>query len=73
MKLCGIIKCLDAIIGLGEEPCYANNHELLKERCTSIYLRASIDTLFNRLLIKAKDPTCKKSDAEMKEFIAVHL
>jgi shikimate kinase len=25
------------------------------------------------LLIKAKDPTCKKSDAEMKEFIAVHL
>jgi hypothetical protein len=25
------------------------------------------------LLIKAKDPTCQQSDAEMKEFIAVHL
>jgi shikimate kinase len=72
MKLCGIINVSMQLLSWGGT-CYANNHELLKERCTSIYLRASIDTLFNRLLIKAKDPTCKKSDAEMKEFIAVHL
>jgi shikimate kinase len=56
--------------------CYANNHELLNgENKLSIYLRAPIDTLYNRLLlIKAKDPfSCQRKDAEMKEFIAVHL
>jgi hypothetical protein len=36
----------DAIIGLGEEPCYANNHELNGKDVLSIYY-ASIDTLFN--------------------------
>jgi shikimate kinase len=59
----------------GGTPCYANNHELLKGKdVLSIYLRASIDTLFiNWLLIKAKTLLASKSDAEMKEFIAVHL
>jgi shikimate kinase len=65
------------IIGLGGgTPCYANNHELLKgENVLSIYLRASIVTLFNRLsLNKSKRPLiAHKSDEEMKEFIAMHL
>lgn len=65
------------IIGLGGgTPCYANNHELLKgDGVMSIYLKASIDTLFNRLASnKSKRPLiADKSDDEMKEFIAKHL
>ncbi len=67
----------DLIIGLGGgTPCYANNHELLiGENRISIYLKASIDTLFNRLVIeKEKRPLiANKTDEEMKEFIAIHL
>jgi shikimate kinase len=67
----------DVIIGLGGgTPCYAHNHQLLNgEHIVSVYLRASIDTLFNRLVAnKSKRPLlASKSDAEMKEFIAVHL
>jgi shikimate kinase len=67
----------DMIIGLGGgTPCYANNHELLKEEnVLSIYLRASIETLFNRLSVnKNKRPLiANKNDVEMKEFIAMHL
>jgi shikimate kinase len=65
------------IIGLGGgTPCYANNHELLVgENVVSIYLKASIQTLFNRLsLNKSKRPLiANKNDEEMKEFIAMHL
>ncbi len=65
------------IIGLGGgTPCYANNHELLKgDNITSIYLKASIETLFERLVSnKSKRPLiADKSDEEMKEFIAKHL
>ena len=65
------------IIGLGGgTPCYANNHELLKgENVQSIYLKASIETLFNRLSAnKSKRPLiANKNDEEMKEFIAMHL
>lgn len=65
------------IIGLGGgTPCYANNHELLKgEGIVSIYLKASIETLFNRLVLnKSKRPLiADKSEGEMKEFIAKHL
>jgi len=65
------------IIGLGGgTPCYANNHELLnRENVTSIYLKASVDTLFERLVSnKSKRPLiADKSDEEMKEFIAKHL
>ncbi|RYJ51670.1 shikimate kinase [Flavobacterium petrolei] len=65
------------IIGLGGgTPCYANNHELLKaDNVVSIYLKASIETLFSRLSAnKSKRPLiANKSDAEMKEFIAMHL
>jgi len=65
------------IIGLGGgTPCYANNHELLKgDNVLSIYLKASIETLFDRLAAnKSKRPLiADKSDEEMKEFIAKHL
>ncbi|HSD09088.1 shikimate kinase [Flavobacterium sp.] len=67
----------EIIIGLGGgTPCYANNHELLtRDDVVSIYLKASIDTLFNRLVAnKSKRPLiADKNDEEMKEFIAKHL
>jgi shikimate kinase len=65
------------IVGLGGgTPCYANNHELLVgDGVTSVYLKASIDTLFNRLVSnKSKRPLiADKNEEEMKEFIAKHL
>lgn len=65
------------IISLGGgTPCYANNHELLKGNNTvSIYLKASIETLYNRLAFnKSKRPLiADKNEGEMKEFIAKHL
>lgn len=65
------------IIGLGGgTPCYANNHELLiGENVVSIYLKASIQTLFDRLSSnKSKRPLiADKNDEELKEFIAMHL
>ncbi|MEZ7516645.1 shikimate kinase [Flavobacterium frigidarium] len=65
------------IIGLGGgTPCYANNHLLLAaDNVVSIYLKASINTLFNRLSPnKSKRPLIAHMDDEqMKEFIAMHL
>jgi shikimate kinase len=65
------------IIGLGGgTPCYANNHELLNGTTVlSIYLKASVATLFDRLVAhKSKRPLiADKNDEEMKEFIAKHL
>jgi shikimate kinase len=67
----------NSIIGLGGgTPCYANNHELLKrDDLTSIYLKASIETLYNRLIHnKSKRPLiANMNEEEMKEFIAKHL
>jgi shikimate kinase len=60
----------------GGTPCYFNNHELLNgENVVSIYLKASIDTLYNRLLKgKQKRPLIANlNDDEIKEFIAKHL
>ncbi|KAF2506444.1 shikimate kinase [Flavobacterium foetidum] len=65
------------IIGLGGgTPCYANNHELLQDQnVISIYLKASIDTLYNRLIHnKSKRPLiANMNEEEMREFIAKHL
>lgn len=65
------------IIGLGGgTPCYANNHELLKgDNIISVYLKASVETLFERLVSnKSKRPLiADKNEEEMKEFIAKHL
>ena len=60
----------------GGTPCYFNNHELLNgENVTSIYLRASIDTLVTRLNTeKQKRPlVANLGDDEVKDFIAKHL
>jgi shikimate kinase len=65
------------IIGLGGgTPCYADNHELLKgEGITSIYLKASVETLFSRLVHNknTRPIVANKTEAELKEFIAKHL
>lgn len=67
----------EMIIGLGGgTPCYANNHEFFKgENVFSIYLKASIETLFQRLhQNKSKRPLiASKNEEEMREFIAKHL
>ncbi|MEO7978617.1 shikimate kinase [Flavobacterium sp.] len=67
----------DTVIGLGGgTPCYANNHEFLKgEGVISVYLKASIDTLYNRLIHnKSKRPLiANMEEQEMREFIAKHL
>ena len=60
----------------GGTPCYYNNHELLKnDNCVSVYLKASITTLYDRLLHKRnKRPLLAAlSEEELKEFIAKHL
>jgi len=60
----------------GGTPCYANNHLLLqREDVISIYLKTSIDELYNRLIHESqKRPllTSKNPD-DLKEFIAKHL
>lgn len=67
----------ETIIGLGGgTPCYANNHELLKgEGVISVYLKASVDTLYNRLIHnKSKRPLiANMQEEEMRGFIAKHL
>jgi shikimate kinase len=60
----------------GGTPCYANNHEYLQlEDVISIYLKANIETLTERLKInKAKRPLIKDlSDVALSEFVAKHL
>ncbi|MDR6968323.1 shikimate kinase [Flavobacterium arsenatis] len=60
----------------GGTPCYAENHLLLNgEGVTSIYLKASIETLFERLSdAKSERPLLSEMEEEkMKEFIAKHL
>lgn len=65
------------IIALGGgTPCYGNNHELLiGENIISIYLKASVDTLVNRLFSnRSKRPIlANKTEEELREFIAKHL
>ena len=59
----------------GGTPCYANNMHLITEYSLSIYLRASIDTIYERLINdKKKRPLVKDiSNENLKEFIAKHL
>lgn len=60
----------------GGTPCYANNHLLLKEPHTvSVYLKASIDTLYERLISQTKNRPllAEQGETELKEFIAKHL
>jgi shikimate kinase len=60
----------------GGTPCYANNHMMLNGLHTvSIYLKASIDTLCERLILDKKNRPliAEQSETELKEFIAKHL
>lgn len=60
----------------GGTPCFANNLELLnQEGISTIYLKTSIDKLYERLRTqKSNRPLiAAKSEEEMKEFIAKHL
>ena len=72
-----IIKNKSFILSLGGgTPCYANNHLLLnQENVTSIYLKASISTLVDRLkLNRINRPLIKDlSENELSEYIAKHL
>jgi len=67
----------DLIISTGGgTPCYYNNHELLQaEGVVSIYLKATIDTLTQRLdKEKQSRPLIAHLDTEgLREFIAKHL
>ena len=59
----------------GGTPCYANNHILLKEEfVTSIYLNASIETLYNRLILeKSKRPILsEKTNSELKNHKSLY-
>ncbi|WP_284653398.1 shikimate kinase [Flavobacterium terrisoli] len=60
----------------GGTPCYSNNHLLLNgDKVKSIYLKASIEVLFDRL--KNNDGerplVANQSEVELKEFIAKNL
>ena len=60
----------------GGTPCYYNNHESLSAKnVISIYLKASIDTLFDRLNTKNNSRPLLSGieETEKKEFIAKHL
>jgi shikimate kinase len=57
----------------GGTPCYADNHMLLNgEKTISIYLKASIDTIFERLINNKNERPLitNQLDEELKEFIA---
>ena len=60
----------------GGTPCYSNNHEfLISDNVISIYLNASVKTLYNRLVnSKSERPLiANKNPEELKEFIAKNL
>ena len=67
----------DVILSLGGgTPCYANNMELIhQQKALSIYLRASIPTLTERIVKhKASRPLVAfLTDEQVPEFIAKHL
>ncbi|MCF6358047.1 MAG: hypothetical protein L3J54_09605, partial [Draconibacterium sp.] len=59
----------------GGTPCYAKNSQLISNNSTSIYLKASLNTLYNRLKKQRKKrPLIADLKLEnLKEFIAKHL
>ncbi|WP_456377646.1 shikimate kinase [Lutibacter sp.] len=66
----------DCIISLGGgTPCYGNNMNLIKNKATSFYLNASINTIFERLQGEtAQRPLVATIGIEnLKEYIAKHL
>ncbi len=66
----------DFILSLGGgTPCYANNLQIIQQYSKSIFLKASIDTLFDRLINDKDSRPLISNIAEsiLKEFIAKHL
>ncbi len=66
----------DLVISVGGgTPCYASNMDLIINNSKSIYLRASIDTIYTRIINeKAKRPLIATIPNEkLREFIAKHL
>jgi shikimate kinase len=66
----------DFIISLGGgTPCYANNMDFIEKKTISFYLKASIETIFQRL----KNETSQRplvatiGQENLKEYIAKHL
>ena len=60
----------------GGTPCYANNNLFLNvENVISIYLKASIDVILERLQSEKKERplVANKSDKELQEYVAKHL
>jgi len=66
----------DMILSVGGgTPCYSDNIDLINEKSTSVYLRSSVQSLYNRLVKeKSNRPLIARiSDKDLKEFIAKHL
>lgn len=60
----------------GGTPCYYNNMDLVqRDEVISVYIKASVETLFQRLKAqKAQRPLIAGiADGDLKEFIAKHL
>ena len=59
----------------GGTPCYANNMSLINKKSISIYLKASMDTLYNRIIYEKENRPLVSNvpNEKLKEFIAKHL
>jgi len=60
----------------GGTPCYANNHQLLQQKdVISVYLKTSVQTLFDRIKteIKKRPLISHLSDEGLKDYINKHL
>ena len=60
----------------GGTPCYADNHLFLNgKNVVSIYLKASVSTIFDRLKSEKKNRplVANQSEEKLKEFVAIHL
>ncbi|MCF6223102.1 MAG: AAA family ATPase [Flavobacteriaceae bacterium] len=59
----------------GGTPCYANNIDIIKNHSNSIYLKANLITLFDRLYKEKENRPLitALSKEKLKEFIAKHL
>lgn len=59
----------------GGTPVYYDNMNIINEKSKSIFLRASVDTLTNRVLLQknSRPLISKLEDSDIPEFIAKHL
>ena len=66
----------DFVLALGGgTPCYANNMDLISSLSSSIYLKASLKTLFNRLQNEkeSRPLIADLNNEKLQEYIAKHL